>query len=403
MLLHATQRSATHPSYVRSLWCNCLAAEPPPGQAPLRCSSGPRTSAALHQPHRLQHGPEVLPPVGHAVDSACGAAERGATAVDNARHPVDERGVRHAHAAVHKCLELCLVLEAAVVPRLHLDGLRVAAEVNVGEERGTALSRCARAQKVVELAKVADACGLDDATAPEAAALHISARVATKRGRRIVWAAARARLPHAVLLALVVCARAACLHVAQVLVKRHVHIALLVWVAPAAAVVPPRRLGHLGARRAEECGRGAVPLCVRRGTHLKVGVHLALLPARIGRGVARRLVPVVLVTRVVLDRLLHALRQERRHADEAIPPPGRPRALTQPKRAASDAVGVHCRERRHGVGPAVDGAGRPRQEGRQRWEVWATAEGRATAQATAEAQVQAGAMARATAEVPAQA
>mmetsp|Transcript_90238 Transcript_90238/g.255489 ORF Transcript_90238/g.255489 Transcript_90238/m.255489 type:complete len:289 (+) Transcript_90238:591-1457(+) len=118
--------------------------------------------------------------------------------------------------------------------------------------------------------------------------------------------------------------------------------------APGRAVVPAGGLRHLRSRSAEESRRRTIPAGLRDRTHLHVGVHVAgHLAARSGilaRGALVVLVglvqlaagrgsrvggaacllddslvtPVVLVARIILDGLLHALCQECRNIHKPI-------------------------------------------------------------------------------------
>ena len=60
------------------------------------------------------------------------------------------------------------------------DGAGVGAEVDLRVERGLSAMRCALAEKVVELSKIADPRRLDDPSPPVAAAFDIGARLGTQ-------------------------------------------------------------------------------------------------------------------------------------------------------------------------------------------------------------------------------
>mmetsp|Transcript_16490 Transcript_16490/g.35735 ORF Transcript_16490/g.35735 Transcript_16490/m.35735 type:complete len:410 (+) Transcript_16490:105-1334(+) len=339
------------------------------------------------------------------------------------------------------------VEEASDPPQLGVivaaDGLGVGAEVDLREERLAPAVLRLLAQKVIELAEVAHACRLDGAAPPPAAPLDVSARLAAhdELGVGGVLAAAFARLPVARTLVVHVHAALAGQQagIARALVHRRLHVRKVVGVlvehfgrhvgrgrartvvklaarrrverrledvalvprgtlagAPA-AIVPARRLGYDGARRAEKRRRRAVPsrvrlcddhhvrvdgalqvLCANRLARLRVDhvgalVVLVRLPqlaaCRRGRvrgaahavddGLVR---PVVLVACVVLDRLMHRLRDEGGEIGEAI----QLALLVVSARVEGEPGDTCCRhlgERRHHVLPCVDLARLPARGG----------------------------------------
>mmetsp|Transcript_1949 Transcript_1949/g.4578 ORF Transcript_1949/g.4578 Transcript_1949/m.4578 type:complete len:252 (+) Transcript_1949:2471-3226(+) len=123
--------------------------------------------------------------------------------------------------------------------------------------------------------------------------------------------------------------------------------------------IPHKRI--LALRSAEQRTRSSVPTGLRRGLLLHVQVHLALhvlrpfrtvvilvrllqLAARVGQRVRPvNDVPIILVARVVLDRLLHALREERGDVHEAHHRALRPvrDVLPQVKRQIAHPLEIH--------------------------------------------------------------
>mmetsp|Transcript_40174 Transcript_40174/g.119083 ORF Transcript_40174/g.119083 Transcript_40174/m.119083 type:complete len:253 (+) Transcript_40174:440-1198(+) len=232
------------------------------------------------------------------------------------------------------------------------NGAGVLAEVDVRVEGRAALVERPLAEVVVELPEVAHAGGLDGAAAPPAAALHVSAPLRVRQIAR--------QLPAANLDALVVLAAAAVVDVLEVLVQRHVVVERLHAPALGGGRVPARGLGYLGSRRAEQPGRRAPPAGLVGGANLHVRVHLArhlaageLVQVWGARVILVRLAslpaggggrvpwsrPVVLVARVVLDGLLHALCQERCHVHKPVADVLR--VVTKPELEAANAVRGH--------------------------------------------------------------
>jgi len=344
-----------------------------------------------------------------------------AATVDDPRASIDVRLVVEVHSGINPLFEVVHVVppilvivgldrvqpvEEACDPlqswrRVGLtDRLGILAEIDVWVEHTAALVVPTPAQVVVELAEVADAGGLDDTPAPPAAPLDIGAACAVEhRSRRVRAASSATPVPSSSFDTFVVAARPTFRDIAVVLQKslvvHHIRkrcfiaIATLLW-APGAPPVPLIRLGHNRLGCTEELRGCTIPYSLSVGTQHHVGVRVAChFPSSFGiilrralvilvglptlsTGIAcsvglasellrhSRVAPVVLVTSVVHDRLLHALAKEASEIDEAILEVV---ALTYKQRLVADAGLCHDLDPRNHVLPGVECGGSPLKVG----------------------------------------
>mmetsp|Transcript_22269 Transcript_22269/g.63129 ORF Transcript_22269/g.63129 Transcript_22269/m.63129 type:complete len:574 (-) Transcript_22269:64-1785(-) len=330
-----------------------------------------------HMPQCIHRRQEVVESVVQGVHSAGARAECGRTAaVHEAAGPVDEVTARRRVLEYGTAVPLQRLLEIEVVrghvavrldveepeehPREPLELLRsvadqpgVLAEVEIAVRKvavglllGPPVAVVVRAgEVVVQLADVAPSGGLDDASPPPAATLHVAMH-GPAGGVDLVGV--RASLRPAALVgeaALVLPAVGvavggvnAVVHGLQV-VGRELRNLRVPCRAALLRVIPPRqRVARHGPRRAEQRRRSPRPAGHGPGAHRHAGVlgalHVPLrevarvlavvlphLPARGRHGVggqAAAAAVVVLVAHVVLDGLAEALRQEQRDVGEGL-------------------------------------------------------------------------------------
>jgi hypothetical protein len=217
------------------------------------------------------------------------------------------------------------------------DRIRALAEIDIREERFSSFTGGTGTSKIIELTKVADTGCLDDSSAPPATSFDVSAGfLAEDRCLSVGAALSVAEFPAARFLAFVDTAsfRSFSVNVSKesIPLKKRV---VDVRIAPSFTMIPARCFRNLGLGGAEHRTGSTIPFSVGACNefHLRIDftshvlltcralvvlVGLAELTAGVSGGVAGSGIPIVLVTGIILDGLMHGLCKKSGEVDQSV-------------------------------------------------------------------------------------